>query len=47
MGGAVCCLALSLKTRFGFDDSLDVVGLDRSLHAESADKEGPKGSVVA
>ena len=26
-GGALCCLALSLKARFGFDDSLDVVGI--------------------
>ncbi|WP_067718064.1 ammonium transporter [Nocardia yamanashiensis] len=25
--GAVCCLAVSLKYRFGFDDSLDVVGI--------------------
>lgn len=25
--GAVCCLAVSLKFRFGFDDSLDVVGI--------------------
>ena len=27
VAGSICCLALSLKTRFGFDDSLDVVGI--------------------
>jgi ammonium transporter, Amt family len=27
IAGAVCYLAISLKTRFGFDDSLDVVGV--------------------
>lgn len=27
LAGAVCYLALSLKTRFGFDDALDVVGV--------------------
>lgn len=25
--GAVCCLAISLKSKFGYDDSLDVVGV--------------------
>jgi Amt family ammonium transporter len=27
IAGAICALAISLKTRFGFDDSLDVVGV--------------------
>jgi Amt family ammonium transporter len=27
LAGAVCCFAVSLKYRFGFDDSLDVVGV--------------------
>ncbi len=27
LAGAICYLALSLKTRFGFDDALDVVGV--------------------
>jgi Amt family ammonium transporter len=27
LAGSVCYLALTLKTRFGFDDSLDVVGI--------------------
>lgn len=27
LAGAVCALAISLKTKFGFDDSLDVVGV--------------------
>jgi Amt family ammonium transporter len=27
LAGAVCALAVSLKTKFGFDDSLDVVGV--------------------
>ncbi|GAC1442762.1 MAG: ammonium transporter [Mycobacteriales bacterium] len=27
VAGAVCCLAISLKNRFGFDDALDVVGV--------------------
>jgi Amt family ammonium transporter len=27
LAGAICPLALSLKTKFGFDDSLDVVGV--------------------
>lgn len=27
VAGAVCCLASELKYRFGYDDSLDVVGL--------------------
>ena len=27
LAGAVCFLALSLKTRFGFDDALDVIGV--------------------
>jgi Amt family ammonium transporter len=27
LAGAICCFAVSLKYRFGFDDSLDVVGV--------------------
>lgn len=27
IGGALCCLALKLKTRFGYDDALDVVAV--------------------
>jgi Amt family ammonium transporter len=27
IAGGVCCLAISLKNRFGFDDALDVVGV--------------------
>ena len=27
LGGAICALAVGLKFKFGFDDSLDVVGV--------------------
>ena len=27
LAGAICCLAIDLKFKFGFDDSLDVVGI--------------------
>jgi Amt family ammonium transporter len=27
IAGAICCLACSLKFRFGYDDSLDVIGV--------------------
>jgi Amt family ammonium transporter len=27
LAGGICCLAISLKNKFGFDDALDVVGV--------------------